>query len=534
MRGRGSSSLLVALVWLLLAPAAYARPGDLDAGFGNGGIVDFITPDDKAITAGAPIALQPDGKVIVLGQDSGGTGSVLLERFGADGRLDSTFGNGGVVLTDVGLSQGETPALARQPDGRILVAGRYTSYPDNHEHAVLVRYQADGRLDDSFGSGGKVVRPGGGAQAIALEPDGRILIGTRSDSSGAEVVRFKPNGVIDPSFGSGGAETFTFGGDITWMTLQSDGRILFGDGWMVRLQPNGGLDDSFGDHGQAQMPEPSGAVMQAVEQGDGRIVVAGRTADPYEMRVWRLMPDGSGDASFGGTGGVAIPATAGTTQYNPPQNQALAVAVQSNGDVLATGANLDGDRGAPTSLETVRLTPAGQLDPSFGDGGRVLTPLAHVQNGIADAIALQPDGNVMIGAFGAGDGTGHIVLARYEGDPPGANPQPAPGTPTQTTATTSSPSPSPSRRPVSLSIAVAHGQTLRSIRRHGLVISVKASRRGSVRIDAGRAHKAIRVRGGNARRVVLRPAVSRYLMVRARLRAGGKTLASVSRRVHLR
>jgi uncharacterized delta-60 repeat protein len=346
-----------------------------------------------------------------------------------------------------------------------------------------------------------------------------------NDSNGPEIVRFLPDGTVDSSFGSGGAERFTFGGDIAWMTLQRDHRILFGNGSMMRLLPDGGLDDSFGDHGRVEMPEPSGLVLQGVEQGDGRIVAAGRTSDPYEMRVWRLMPDGSGDPSFGGTGGVAIPATPGSTQYNPPQNQALAVAVQSNGDVVATGANLNGDRGAPTNLETVRLTPAGELDAGFGDGGRALTPLAHVQNGIADAVALQPDGSIVIGAFGAGDGTGHIVLARYDGDPPGTTPHPAPSPPPT--------APVGGFSRVRLSIATVHGQTLRSVRRRGLIVRVKASASGLVRIRVRRAHKMIAVRAGLPRRVALRPRAARHLFLRARLQAGGKTLASASRRVRL-
>jgi uncharacterized delta-60 repeat protein len=550
---RGAWAIPVVVVAALgVAPGrSLASPGNLDPSFGSGGIVDRITPDEKDIVAGAPIAIQADGKIVIAAQDSGGDGSVLLERFTTSGQLDPSFGNGGVVLTDVGLSA-LPPALALQPDGDILVAGR-SNNPENRPNAILLRYLPDGRLDPSFGAGGKTLEPSeGGGAAVAVQRDGRILMGTRGGSESAQVLRFNPNGALDSSFGIAGKATLPTS-SMNSLTTQPDGRIVVACSRVVRLMPDGTLDQSFGDAGRAEMPGPAGGAYQAVVQADGKIAVAGYAAEPYEMRAWRLLPAGRGDPMFGSGGGVAIPATPSENPYNPPSNLALAVAVQPDGAVLATGMNYGGGYGEPTKLETVRLTPAGQLDPDFGDGGRVLTPLAHVANGIADSIALDGKGNVVIGAFGPGEGTGHIVLARYEAgagavgapggtggeDPSGG----ATGAPASGGANAGGSPAHGGKGAVVLSVVTRRRQKRAAVRRHGLHVLVRASRKGSVvlhlrGLGAGRralASETISVRPGRPRRVTLHPSrLSRRIVVRAGLLAGGRRVAGCSRTVRLR
>jgi uncharacterized delta-60 repeat protein len=528
-----------------------AKPGDLDPSFGSGGIVDRITPDEKNIVAGAPIAIQADGKIVVAAQDSGGDGSVLLERFTTAGQLDPSFGSAGVVLTDVGLAA-LPPALALQPDGDILVAGK-SNNPENRPNAILLRYLPDGRLDPSFGSGGKTLEPSeGGGAAVAVQRDGRILMGTRGGSESAQVLRFHANGALDSSFGVGGKATLPTS-SMASLTTQPDGRIVVACSWVVRLMPDGTLDQAFGDAGRAEMPGPAGGAYQAVVQADGKIAVAGYAGEPYEMRAWRLLPDGRGDPMFGSGGGVAIPATPSQNPYNPPSNLALAVAVQPDGAVLATGMNLGGGYGERTKLETVRLNPSGQLDPDFGDGGRVLTPLAHVDNGIANSIALDLNGKAVIGAFGPGEGTGHVVLARYDagpgavGAPAGAGDEGptggAPGTPADGGTDAGRTPANGGKARVSLSLVTRREQQRAAVRRHGLHVRVRASRGGSVvlhlrALGAGRralATRTISVSPGRPRRVTLHPnRLSRRIVVHAGLLAGGRRLAGCSRTVRLR
>src|SRR5439155_1103104 len=131
------------------------------------------------------------------------------------GDLDPSFGAGGQVLTDFGGGDGAR-ALALQADGRIVVAGR--SCPSTCDFA-LARYNPDGSLDPSFGSGGGVLTEfagGGDASALAVQSDGKIVVAALSGGGGRQdfaLARYNPDGSLDPSFGSGGRVLTDFGGD---------------------------------------------------------------------------------------------------------------------------------------------------------------------------------------------------------------------------------------------------------------------------------------------------------------------------------
>src|SRR5437870_3563768 len=146
------------------------------------------------------------------------------------GDLDPSFGAGGQVLTDFGGGDGAR-ALALQADGRIVVAGR--SCPSTWRFA-LARHDADGTLDPSFGGGGRVLTNFAGrdeASALALQSDGKIVVAGFSGAGGRQdfaVARYNPDGSLDPSFGSGGRVLTDFGGDdeASALALQSDGKIV--------------------------------------------------------------------------------------------------------------------------------------------------------------------------------------------------------------------------------------------------------------------------------------------------------------------
>src|SRR5919197_2614558 len=166
---------LFALPLLLLAAAAEGTSGALDAGFGRLGTVTTTIGASSAIAA---IALQPDRKIVAAGYSYNGSRNVFaLARYNADGSFDPSFGNGGTVTTAIGSSNDSAEAVALQPDGKIVAAGR----SDNGSQNVfaLVRYDADGSLDTTFGNGGKVTTAIGpredDAAAVALQPDGQIL-----------------------------------------------------------------------------------------------------------------------------------------------------------------------------------------------------------------------------------------------------------------------------------------------------------------------------------------------------------------------
>jgi uncharacterized delta-60 repeat protein len=181
----------------------YEADGDLDTTFGTGGIVttDLRGYDDW----GNSIALQSDGKIVFGSKSSNGTDNdFAVVRYNTDGSLDTTFGTGGKVFTPIGSGNDEGEAVTLQSDGKIVLAG-YTWNGTDHDFAV-VRYNTDGSLDTSFGSGGKVVTPVGTADdyvhGVTIQPDGKILVvGENYNGTNLDVavVRYNIDGTLDES-----------------------------------------------------------------------------------------------------------------------------------------------------------------------------------------------------------------------------------------------------------------------------------------------------------------------------------------------
>ncbi|HYH64892.1 MAG TPA: delta-60 repeat domain-containing protein, partial [Urbifossiella sp.] len=152
--------------------------GDLDAAFGTGGVV--TTSYSPLFTSGRGAALQPDGKVVVVGYANGpNIFESALTRYNADGSLDGTFGSGGKIVANLGGSDGLT-AVAVQPDGKIVVAGSSNNGGNASYNFTVARYTSAGVLDTTFGTAatGIVVVAFGNstsATALAIQPDGKIV-----------------------------------------------------------------------------------------------------------------------------------------------------------------------------------------------------------------------------------------------------------------------------------------------------------------------------------------------------------------------
>src|SRR5439155_421071 len=161
---------------LALPLAARADPGDLDPSFGAGGQVS--TPILSGYDGASAVVVQPDGKLVAAGHaDNANNATFALVRYNAAGSLDTSFGTGGKVTTAIGSTDDEVLALVLQPDGKLVAAG-FTASAGNTAFA-LVRYNADGSLDTSFGTGGKVTTSIGSvddkAIALVLQPDGKLV-----------------------------------------------------------------------------------------------------------------------------------------------------------------------------------------------------------------------------------------------------------------------------------------------------------------------------------------------------------------------
>ena len=209
--------------------SALISAGDLDSTFGTGG---KSTTDFSSSEYAHAVAVQADGKVVAAGTASvGGTPNVNYDfavfRYNANGSLDTSFDSDGKVTTRISNdyhNYDAAYAVAIQTDGRIVVAG---SSDLGGGSFALVRYNPDGSLDASFGSAGIVISTTiyGAIFDIAIQPDGKIVAG----GSNFTIVRYNPNGSLDASFGTGGIVTTSFGMDVQEaysVAVQTDGKIV--------------------------------------------------------------------------------------------------------------------------------------------------------------------------------------------------------------------------------------------------------------------------------------------------------------------
>src|SRR5438093_3038699 len=207
------SLIVVIVTFLFFAPhSAQAAAGDLDSRFGSGGVVqtDFSGGDDY----GFGVKVQPDGKTVVVGQS--GVYPLFhsaLTRYNRNGALDRTFGTGGKVVAALDAGGDGSTAIVFQPDGKILTAGSVIH--NNFVVAfVTARFNTDGSLDQTFGTNGSVQTTFGDSSAegndVVLQPDGKIIVvgftgaGSYSSFNNFALVRFNSDGRLDQSFGGAG------------------------------------------------------------------------------------------------------------------------------------------------------------------------------------------------------------------------------------------------------------------------------------------------------------------------------------------
>lgn len=283
---------------IIFAVARHNSTGSLDFSFGAGGKVT------GGGTEAAAILIQPDNKILVGGHTNGSGPPFNIDfdlvRLNPDGTLDDTFGSGGKVTTDFLGREDRIFALALQPDGRIVAAGAASRFAIESDFA-LARYKPNGKLDKSFGTDGKLTTnfnlDNEEALAVALQPDGKIIAAGRTHVAGASfdsaIARYNSDGTLDSTFGSGGKVTTDFSGgfDIAnGVAVQPNGKIIV-SGWaqngangksdfgLARYNSNGSLDSSFGSGGRVVTDFDGGddtPFAMAVEF-DGKIVVAGLT-----------------------------------------------------------------------------------------------------------------------------------------------------------------------------------------------------------------------------------------------------------------
>lgn len=418
--------------------SAMFRPtvGTLDGGFvghtgtGAGKVSTNIGASDRAYA----IAMQPDGKLVTAGYATvGGTGMFAVARYDRSGVLDPGFGNSGITTTDIpGLSGDAARAVALQSDGRIVVVGYAGG--GTAQNWVLARYTAAGALDTSFGCSsppctGYVstdVTAGrqDDAYAVALQGDGKIVVagmtGIDGTSSAFAVARYTTSGLLDTTFGTNGITKTLIGADFSIaraVALDSAGRaVLAGtsqagtngyDVALARYTTSGQLDDTFG----CATPPCPGVIETRIGSGEdrlhaisipagGKIIVGGyATAATRDALVARFDPNGVLDTSFNGNGWRTFDSGAA--------DEINGIVATPEGTTMAVGYG-----GSGQDYLVLRYDASGTLDTSFNSTGSQLVDTGGSDR--AQAISAADDGHVTIAGHCTCSASDDISLIRYE------------------------------------------------------------------------------------------------------------------------
>lgn len=402
--------LVAALTVTILGVGTTTAVGYLDTSFGNAGkITTSVNGNQETLRQ---VMVQMDGKIIAAGSDN--NGDVYLARYNNDGSLDNTFGATGWIKTTDRFFGG----LALQSDGKILIGNQTFG-------TTVTRYNSNGTLDATFGTGGRASGPSAGARDLAVQPDGKIVLGGATGDQDFAVVRFNANGTVDTQFGiAGRVTTNVVGFDfVTGVTVQSDGKIVasgVGSGptlassnfATVRYNSNGSLDSSFGMNGIVVTDFFNSFDMpnDVAIQNDGRIVVVGVAG--------RSAVDASQDDfaivryNSNGTPDSTFGNTGKVTSdfSAGSSDNARGVAPQPDGKIVVAGGSFFGS----WDFLVARYNANGTLDSSFGDGGRVNTDFGN--GDMCYGVAIQPDGKIVaVGQATIDTGTVDIdfALARY-------------------------------------------------------------------------------------------------------------------------
>jgi len=421
--------------------------GTLDNSFdGDGAVVtDYFGQNEGAFAA----AVQADGKIVVAGgfySIFGNTNNNILGfkivRYMPDGSLDTTFGTAGRVYEEFNDVGGYAQSVIIQPDGKIVVAGS-----DQNSMLLVARFNIDGSLDTSFGTNGRIASNSYGAVQARIDRqlDGKLIIIIRSlQNNGAlKLIRLNANGTLDSSFGSGGVVTSTF----TWgfkptVAIQTDGKILVSGGSnglgtppLIRFNADGSVDAGFvPNHGEITTGGACRSCTQYVSKilllPDGRFYLVGGTPrDSTSLQivvVSRYLSNGTIDSTFGFRGAsilkysntdnslstvedaalltdgkVVIAGNASFTVGNFQQGHVFAMRITAAVTAPSMRADFDGDRKTDFSVfrpstrfwYVLNSSNGSILGQRYGADGDVLTPGDYNYDRKTDLAVFRPSVN---------------------------------------------------------------------------------------------------------------------------------------------
>jgi uncharacterized delta-60 repeat protein len=347
----------------------------------------------------------------------------------ATGPLDPTFGTGGIVVTDLGSPSDATANVVLQPDGKIILAGSAaldSNFP-GFRTPVIVRYDPDGTVDNTFGTSGKVITVIRGVARIALQTDGKLVVGG-SMNGGFALARYTGTGKLDNTFGTNGVVIAGQDGNFTLvfgdLAIQQDGKIVVvgtletgGHNYpaaIARFNENGTLDENFNIKffDDTNFPQSLQHYPRAVAlQPDGRIIMTGdmigKEGENY-ITVGRITTGSDPwlDLTFGTNGkGTVVTPLANFTQGRG------ALAIQPDGKIVIAGTMTESYNPLNENLVLARYNNNGALDTTLGGNGMVITDLG--QNETGNAVAIQTDGKIILAGKRDSGTASDFLLVRY-------------------------------------------------------------------------------------------------------------------------
>lgn len=411
------AKVLVSICLFLGVNSINAQPGVLDPSFGIGGKVthDLLNQADEA----RDIAIQPDGKILIAGRGNFNfNNQLILLRLNEDGTLDNTFSDDGIANVQFGnnnLSAGE--GLVIQSDGKIVVAG--STLTGSFYQLAIARFNTDGSLDNTFSGDGLFTTNNISnvfCNAVTIDASGNIIAAGSSGPYGSNhlsVVRVQSNGTLDIGFGNNGIQQVVMGTQSRALSVivQSDGKIVaaggtddgvYNDFAVARFLSNGNLDPSFDVDGRRSFSldayeDYSTCLLQL---SNGKLLLGG--VSNTEFALVQLNANGSNNTAFSGDGIVR-------SDMNDSFDEIHDIELDADGNILAAGYSAYNIY----DISVLRYFPNGNLDNLFSLDGKTTIDF----NGTYDygyAMAIQPDGKIVVAGTTDNNGNQDIALARLQ------------------------------------------------------------------------------------------------------------------------
>lgn len=422
--------LICAIIFSLCISAQ--TDGSLDINFGNSGAV--ITEIGTGFSWTGDMEIQNDGKIVIAGHSLGdGYPMITLVRYNENGIPDINFGINGFVFTEVGIFC-RANAMAIQSDGKIIVAG-YSKTNETTFDWVTLRYNYNGSLDETFGNEGVVitnVENSSNLYGVEINSEGKILVcgySSNGESTGISSVMYNTDGSLDLSYGDNGFSIIKLcqSPDIeAWAVDMIDNGQFFAAGFVynttllrnkisiVKFLADGNIDNSFGINGvsETSLGDSDDFANAIYCLPDKNILIAGSTT--HGAFLARFDKFGNPDNSFGINGFIM-------TNFGTDENENYGLTVQRDGKIVVAGVSGPNAQNTNGNFGLVRYNSDGSIDENFGSDGKVTLDLSNGYNDVAFIVKEQPDGKLVASGISQNGSYYNISLARFHSENTGIN-----------------------------------------------------------------------------------------------------------------